>query len=295
MFFAAVVADSWLWWILASSAGLSLYDLCKKASVSGNSVFPTLLATTFSGWAALTCVLAFSGKLGDAVCVSAPHVSLLLVKSCIVAASWTATYFALKTLPITCAAPIRATGPLWTLIGAIVLFAEIPTAIQGVGMALVLAGCVFFSVSSRRDPAGGGLRAVALAFAGTVLGSCSALYDKHLLQSLGLGSSAVLWWFLGGMTLMYAVAAACSRRGFEWRWTMPLTGILLALTDACYFTAIANPDAKISVLSLVRRSSIVLTFFIGGAIFRERDLRRKALALAAILAGVAILCLFPGR
>jgi uncharacterized membrane protein len=90
---------------------------------------------------------------------------------------------------------------------------------------------------------------------------------------------------------MYAVPAAFCRRGFKWRWTMPLTGILLAASDACYFTAIAVPDAQISVLSLVRRSSIILTFFIGGALFREKDLRRKALALASILIGVLLLCL----
>jgi uncharacterized membrane protein len=287
-----VNVDSWLFWILASSVALSMYDLCKKASVRGNSVFPTLLATTFSGWAVLSAFLLATGKFGAVAGVSAKHVPLLFVKSAIVGASWTATYLALRTLPITSAAPIRATGPFWTLIGAIVLFAEVPCALQAVGMALVLAGCVFFSVSSRRDTAGGGLKAVALAFAGTVLGSCSALYDKHLLQGLGLAPSAVLWWFLGGMTLMYAAAAAFSRRGFEWRWTMPLTGILLALSDACYFTAIADPDAKISVLSLVRRSSIVLTFFVGGAIFRESDLRRKIFALVAILLGVAMLCLF---
>ena len=284
--------DSWLFWIIASSVALSLYDLCKKASVRGNSVFPTLLVTTFSGWAVLSAFLLATGKFGAVAGVSAKHVPLLFVKSAIVGASWTATYLALRTLPITSAAPIRATGPFWTLIGAIVLFAEVPCALQAAGMALVLAGCVFFSVSSRRDTAGGGLKAVALAFAGTVLGSCSALYDKHLLQGLGLAPSSVLWWFLGGMTLMYAAAAAFSRRGFEWRWTMPLTGILLALSDACYFTAIADPDAKISVLSLVRRSSIVLTFFVGGAIFRERDLRRKIFALVAILLGVAMLCLF---
>lgn len=286
-----MTVDSWLFWILASSIGLSMYDLCKKASVKHNSVFPTLFVTTFSGWAALSLFLLFSGRLYTAAAIEPKQISLLFLKSCIVAASWTATYLALRTLPITCAAPIRASGPFWTLIGAILIFAEIPDAIQSIGMALVLAGCVFFSLSSRRDQAAGGLKAVALAFTGTVLGSCSALYDKHLIQGLGIGPAATLWWFLGGMTAMYAIAAAFNRGGFEWRWTMPLTGILLAATDACYFTAISVPDAQISVLSLIRRSSIVLTFFIGGALFREQDIRRKAIALAAILAGVILLCL----
>lgn len=286
----SAAADSWLLWILASSVGLSVYDLCKKASVKNNSVFPTLLATTFSGWAAVSVLLVLCGRMDEAFALSPERIVLLLVKSCIVAASWTATYFALKTLPITCAAPIRASGPFWTLLGAILVFGEVPGAVQGVGMAFVLSGCAFFSLSSRGDAAAGGTKAVLLAFAGTVLGSCSALYDKHLMQGMGIGPLTVLWWFLGGMTVMYAIPAVFNRSGFRWRWTMPLTGILLAATDACYFNAIAVPDAQISVLSLIRRSSIVLTFFIGGAIFRERGLRRKAVALAAILIGVILLC-----
>jgi transporter family protein len=284
--------DSWLLWILSSSVALSVYDLAKKASVKDNSVFPTLFITTLSGWAALTVFLLFSGKMPGVLSVSCGDVALLSIKSCIVASSWTATYLALRTLPITCAAPIRATGPFWTLLGAVFLFSEFPSAVQGIGMALVLAGCVFFSISARRERASGGFKAVALAFTGTVLGSCSALYDKHLMQGASLAPAVVIWWFLGGMAIMYAVPALFMHDGFKWRWTMPITGIFLALSDACYFTAIAVPDAQISVLSLVRRSSIVLTFFIGGALFREKDIRRKAMALAAILAGVAILCIF---
>lgn len=282
---------SWLGWILASSLALSFYDLSKKASVRNNSVFPVLFLTSFSGWLALSVFLLFTGEMPQTLKISSSNIALLLVKSCIVASSWTATYFALKTMPITCAAPIRATGPLWTLIGAILLFSEVPTLLQMVGMALVFLGCAAFSRSATRESASGGLKSVLLAFAGTLLGSCSALYDKHLLQGLGLGSLTVLWWFLGGMCVMYAVVAAVRHEGFEWRATIPCVGILLAISDACYFNAISVPDAQISVLSLIRRSSIVLTFFIGGAVFKEKNLRRKLLSLIAILIGVALLCL----
>lgn len=285
-------SNSWLGWILASSLGLSFYDLSKKASVRNNSVFPVLFLTTFSGWVTLSVFLLCSGTMVKTIEISLLNIALLFVKSCIVASSWTATYIALKTMPITCAAPIRATGPLWTLIGAIVVFGEIPTSLQMVGMALVFIGCAAFSRSASRESRSGGIKSVLLAFTGTVLGSCSALYDKHLLQGLGLGTLTVLWWFLGGMCLMYAVAAAVRHEGFEWRWTIPCVGVLLAVSDACYFNAISVPDAQISVLSLIRRSSIVLTFFIGGAVFKEKNLRRKLLALLAILIGVALLCLY---
>ena len=145
---------------------------------------------------------------------------------------------------------------------------------------------------------------ITAAFLGTVLGSCSALYDKHLLKDLAIPTGTVLWWFMGGMCVIYAAAtlgrklrgrvpegAGLATHPFTFRWTIPLVGVLLALSDACYFNAVGSEGARISVLSMIRRSSVVLTFFLGGAVFRETNLRRKAFALAAILAGVALLCL----
>ena len=296
----------WLGWILASAAFLSLYDLSKKASVRDNAVFPVLLGSTLSGFLAVTLFLVCRGAFAAVVQVRTATIGLLLLKSCIVGASWTATYMALRTLPITSAAPIRATGPLWTLIGAVCLFGELPTALQTVGMALAFVGCWLFSLSTKRE----GVRfwhdkAIAFAFAGTFLGSCSALYDKCLLQQKGLGTGTVLWWFMGGMCVIYAVAVGIEtfrRKGgegsngparrFEFRWTIPAVGLLLAASDACYFNAISTPDAMISVLSLIRRSSVILTFVLGGAIFHETNLKRKGLALLAILVGVMLLCIF---
>ena len=298
----------WLGWILGSALLLSFYDLCKKASVRDNAVFPCLLGSTLTGWSAVTLFLLCRGGLAPAVAVPAKTAALLLVKSCLVGGSWTATYMALKTLPITSAAPIRATGPLWTLLGAVAVFGELPTALQAAGMALALVGCWLFSLSARHEGVSfWHSKAIALAFVGTFLGSCSALYDKRLLQQLGIPTGTVLWWFMGGMCVIYAGACLWRLRGlrgsggfgemakgmenFEWRWSIPLVGLLLAASDACYFSAISTQDAKISVLSLIRRSSVILTFLVGGAVFRETNLKRKAFALLFILLGVVLLCL----
>jgi len=291
----------WIGWILASCASLSAYDLCKKASVRENTAFPVLFLSTASAWLTVTLGLVLTGNFAATVGVSPRVVAALALKSVIVAASWTATYLALRTLPITCAAPIRATGPLWTLLGAIILYGELPTPAQAAGIASVLTGCWIFS----RSTAAEGIRfwhnrAILLAFLGTILGSCSALYDKCLLKSMAIPTGTVLWWFLGGMVLLYSVPAAvefrrsrlpAARTRFDWCWTIPCVGILLAGSDASYFTAVAAPGSRISILSVIRRSSVVFTFLVGGTIFRETNLRRKAVALAAILAGVVILCL----
>ena len=286
---------TWLPFIIASAVALSLYDLAKKHSVSGNRPFAVLFLTSFSGFASTFTFLAATGSLRASLDLDLPTVSRLALKSLIVGASWSFAYWALKTLPVTVMAPIRATGPVWTTLAAVPLFAEVPTLLQTAGFMLAFGAMMAFSLAARRE--GFTLRtpSIILAVCATLMGSASALYDKLLIAKLGLPPATVLLWFMGGMTILYAVLALASVKfdatPFEWRWTIPVVGVLLAASDFLYFSAVDCPDARISVLSTIRRSSVIATFVLGGAIFREKNLLRKGLALAVLLLGVAMLCL----
>ena len=78
---------------------------------------------------------------------------------------------------------------------------------------------------------------------------------------------------------------------FQWRWTIPATGILLIAADFLYFYAVSMPDIHISILSLVRRCNCIVTFGFGVWLFHDTNIKRKALALLFILLGVIILAL----
>lgn len=285
---------SWLGYILGSAATLSLYDMCKKHSAERNRTFSVLLLTTATGFIAVAAALALRGRLAAAVALPPAQMLMLAAKSLIVATSWALAYWSLKTLPLTVMAPIRATGPIWTTIAALFIFSEIPTSLQTAGFALAFGGSYAFSLATRREGFSMHTPSILLAIGATLFGSASALYDKHLLHSVQIAPDAVLLWFMGGMTVIYAIACAVSARfdatPFKWRWSIPAVGILLAVSDFLYFTAISAPDARISILSTIRRSSTIITFLVGGAIFRETNLLRKGLALAAILVGVCLLC-----
>jgi transporter family protein len=288
----------WIPFILTSAVLLALYDTAKKHSVRGNGVMPVLFLATAFGALAFALALAAAGKLHAVLAVSSAGFWLVALKSLIVSASWIFVYYAMRALPLSIAAPIRASAPLWTLLGALTLFREIPTPHQALGMAVILTGYWLFSVAGQAE----GIRftrnpGVFCAFAGTLLGAGSALYDKYLLRSCGLERNTLQFWFamdltvlLGGAFLVQR-AAGLQRTRFEWRWTIPAVGVLLMAADWFYFGALSQEGVAISVLSLIRRSNAALSFAAGALIFRERNLRRKGLALAAILAGVAILCL----
>lgn len=289
----------WTTWILASAVMLALYDLAKKASVNANAVIPTLLFSTIAGSGAFLVALAFAGRLGaSASAVTSEIAALAAVKTTIVGTSWVFTFRALRTLPISIATPIRASAPALVFVAALFLYGEVPSALQGVGMACIFAGYFLFSWAGRHE----GIdffrsRAVWCAVAGMCCSAASSLWDKYVFQVRGANVEAVQLLFQVGLVLFYALALSARNflglraDRFEWRWTIPLVGVLLAGADWLLFKGISGPGVPISVASLLRRFSVVLTFFLGAKFFHETNLARKTLALAAILLGVLLICL----
>lgn len=78
---------------------------------------------------------------------------------------------------------------------------------------------------------------------------------------------------------------------FHWSWAIPLISIFLSLADFAYLTALGEEGAMISVVSMVRRGSVVVSFCCGALLFHERNLRAKALDLLFILVGMFFLWL----
>ena len=288
----------WTHWMLASAVFLAFYDLAKKASVRENAVLPVLLCSTSCGCLAFLAAVAACGNWRAAFDAPASTIVLALIKSTIVATSWVFTFCALKTLPISVATPIRASAPALVFVLAFFAYGEVPSAVQGAGMAVTFAGYWAFSWAGRHE----GIdffrnRAVWCAIAGAVFSAASSLWDKFCFQVRGVPVAETQFWFQVGLVFAYGALFAGQRLlhfkhdRFEWRWTIPFTGILLACADWLYFTGLAVPGAPVSVASLLRRFSVVITFVLGARLFREQNLKRKALALALILAGVTLLCL----
>ena len=290
----------WTEWTLASAVFLALYDLAKKASVQRNAVLPTLLCSTCFGCAAYVGTLALCGRISVASGLSPEILALSAVKCLIVGTSWVFTFCALRTLPISIATPIRASAPAIVFVVAFIVYDERPSPIQLVGMAAVFAGYFAFSWAGKHE----GIdffrnRAVWCAVAGAFFSALSSLWDKYIFQVRALPVETVQFVFQIGLVVFYGVALAVvyaapgrrERGAFEWRWTIPLVGILLAVADWMYFTGLSFQGAPISAASLLRRFSVVITFFLGAKFFHETNLVRKAVALAVILAGVVLICL----
>jgi drug/metabolite transporter (DMT)-like permease len=293
---------NWVVAILLSAFFLGLYDLCTKHAVQTNAVTPVLFFSTLTGalvWSVLLGIDTVRPGLLPAMLVTDPltwrqHLQLML-KSGIVAVSWVGTYFSLKQLPLSLGSPIRATSPLWTLFGAIVILGERPTGLEMVGVLTTLAAFFGLSLAGARE----GVyfhrnKWIWLLIAGTMVGAVSSLYDKYLLGTLKFSVPTVQCWFSIYLVFFFAPFALgwklrwWPRNKFHWRWSIPCIALALLAADYLYFSALRQPDALVAVVTSLRRASTLVAFAGGLYFFHEANGWKKLPAVIGILAGIVL-------
>lgn len=295
----------WLSLAFTSAALLGLYDAAKKKALTDNAVLPVLLLNTlFSTLIFLPALLDGSLNLGwfdGTVLASAgggPEAhALVVLKSAIVLTSWIFGYFAMKHLPLTIVGPVNATRPVMVLVGAMLLFGERLNAYQWTGVALAVVSLFLLGRSSRREGVDFVRNRWILCLAIAALtGAMSGLYDKFIMRRLD--AVFVQGWYnfyqllmMGAVTAILWLPRRSRTTPFRWSWAIPLISIFLSLADFAYLMALRDGEAMISVVSMIRRGSVVVSFLCGAVLFRERNLRAKAIDLAFILAGMVFLWL----
>lgn len=292
----------WLALAFLSASLLGLYDVSKKQALKSNAVIPVLfLNTLFSSliFAPFIILSATTSVLDDTM-LQVPVYGwevhkFILLKSFIVLASWLFGYFGMKHLPITIVGPINATRPVLVLLGALLIFGERLNAYQWVGVLLAIVSFMLLSRSGKKE----GIdfrhnRWIFFVVLASVFGAVSALYDKYLMQRFD--SMMVQSWFtvyqcfiMGTVLMVLWYPKRRQTTPFRWSWAIPLISIFLCMADFVYFTSLAQAGSLISVVSMVRRGSVIVSFLCGALLFREKNLRSKALDLLLVLLGMLFL------
>lgn len=296
----------WLALAFVSAFFLGCYDICKKKSVDGNAVIPVLfLNTLFCSLLLLPLVLiskvspdTLSGTIGYVPSVSLETHGYIFIKSMIVLTSWIFGYFAIKHLPLTITGPINATRPVMTLLGALFIFGERLNLFQWIGVIITIISFFLLSLSGKKE----GIsfhknKWIFFMVLASVAGAVSGLYDKFLMQQFS--STAVQYWFNTYQCLLMLIVLLTlwypkreKTTPFQWKWSITLVSVFLTIADFVYFYALTDSDAMISIVSMVRRSSVLVSFAGGVLFFHEKNLKGKAIDLVLII--VAMFFLYLG-
>lgn len=274
----------WLWMALASAALLGVYDVAKKAALKRNGVYWILLAATALSALFVSPFLSWG---------SGPDHLRLIFKAVLVTASWVSGMIALQLLPITTVSTFKTSRPMFVVLFSILLFGERLNWVQWLGVAAVLMALWLLGVNSEREGISfKGNKGFWALLVSVFTGVASALWDKHIMA--GMQPLFVQSWTNIYITLMLAVIILVRRshgatEPFRWDWTILLIAVFITAADMLYFFSLKADDSLLSVISLIRRSSVVVTFALGAALFKEKRIAQKAGVLVLMLVGVALL------
>ncbi|MBR3075559.1 MAG: EamA family transporter [Bacteroidales bacterium] len=275
-----------MWIILAASSSflLGLYDAAKKQALRKNGILAVLLVATALSTLFVSPFLRF-GPAAD-------HLKLLF-KAVLVTSSWVSGMVGLKLLPLTTVSTIKGSRPLFVVLFSIILFGERLSLLQWAGVLIVL-GALFLLGHTSKGDAPVQVRKTGFLWMGisVITGVVSALYDKHIMQ--GMEPMFVQSWTNLYITVLLALCVAVRRRKesgpiFRWDWWVLVVALLITGADACYFFALKQEDALLSVVSVIRRAAIIITFLCGAIFFKEGNLKAKSFNIILMAAGVALL------
>ena len=304
-----------MWTILAfiSALCLGFYDISKKIALRENRVVDVLTISVCISAILLSIPLWLSRLCPEAMTGTAFYVPQLdgeahlytILKSVIVLSSWVFAYISLKHLPLSVVSPMQATRPMWTLVGALLIFGERLNTWQWIGVCLAIGTIFVFSFKNKKtitkniSPTTNKYY-IALALA-ILIGACSGLYDKYLMRRYDHNAVQVYYTFYQAL-MMLIVWAIANRKNLQSSITnlqsihrigvIALISLFLIISDNVYMLALRDPDSLIAVVSTIRRGGAVIGFAYGLIFLKEPDPWHKVLCMVGILAG--LLCLAIG-
>ena len=312
-----------MWTVLAfvSALCLGFYDISKKIALRENRVVDVLTISVCVSSLFLSIPLIFSRLCPEMMLGTHFYVPSLdgtahaytILKSIIVLSSWFFGYISRKHLPISVVSPMQATRPMWTLVGALLLFNERLNGWQWVGILLAIGSIFVFSF--QRKTISNALSTntnnkyyyICLAFA-IISGACSGLYDKYLMRQYDHNAVQVYYTFYQAIMMLIAWAIF-NRKNIKYQISYPkgtitsnlrfikrigvivLISLFLIVSDNVYMLALRDPDSMIAVVSTIRRGGAVIGFAYGLLFLKEPDPVRKLCCMGGILAGLVCLAM----
>ena len=304
-----------MWTVLAfiSAVCLGFYDISKKIALRDNRVVDVLTLSVCISALVLSLPLLLSRFYPQVMLGTHFYVPTLdlqahlftVLKSMIVLSSWVFGYISIKHLPISVVSPMQATRPMWTLVGALLIFGERLNTWQWIGVCLAIGTVFVFSFKNKSKIKNQKSQIntryyIALALT-IILGACSGLYDKYLMRRYDHNAVQVYYTFYQAI-LMIIIWIVMNRKNLKFEiihlksikkiGVIALISLFLIVSDNVYMLALRDPDSLIAVVSTIRRGGAVIGFAYGLIFLKEQDPLHKILCMTGICAG--LICLAIG-
>lgn len=281
---------TWVLLVLVFGLSKGARDLIKKKALQKNTVMEVLVTYTILSF---VLVLPFSE---GAFRVPSPMLGWIAVKSLVIFFAWMCSFKAIEYIPISVIGVIDLSRVLFSTLFGVVFLHETMGMHQVFGLLLVCTGLLLLRV--RKDQLGlspdrsrSHGKYIGLVFVSCVLNAISGTMDKVLMQSVT--SSQLQFWYMLFLSAMYVAYVLLSRTKIRWKeiwknyWIWILS-VVFVIADRSLFIANGIVQSKVTVMTLIKQSGVLVSIVGGKIFFREEKIGYKLLCAGIIIAGILV-------
>lgn len=259
-------------------------ELLKKAAIRKSGVMEVLLCYTVLSF------LLVIPTARDAFALDFSFLPYILIKSAVIFFAWLCAFEALAKMPVSLYGVLDLSRVLFsTLLGVFVVNETIGGG-QAIGLVLVCLGLLL--LKARKSEGGEGAtsaRYVVLAFASCLLNAVSATADKLLMPHMT--SSQLQFWYMLFLSVFYLIYVLVKRIPVKvgralTNVPMIAMSVIFVFADKALFIANADPNSKLTVMTLIKQSSCLVTILGGKLFFKEKNVLYRMFCAMIVVAGI---------
>ena len=290
---------NWMLMILLHSLFKGGRQIAKKKSTQKSTVAEVLFFYALYSLVliVLMTILKIGGDMADLLPTNTGLLTMLMVavKSFITFMAWICELRSLQKLPIGIHGILDLARIVFCTILGVVFLREKMSIAQITGMIIVCAGILMLRRFSDSENSGENeikLKYVLLAFASCFLNSITSLMDKKLM-STGLSAGSLQFWYVLFLTPFYLYFLVIKQTHINFdsvrknHWIFFLA-IMFVLADRSLFIANKIPESKLTIMTLIKQSSVFVTIIGGHLVFHEKRTGYKLLCAGVVCIGILI-------
>ncbi len=278
-----------LWVLLVAFYGLAKggRDALKKKALQQSSTMEVLF---FHTALAFLMTIPFSHNVFE---IPPIYHLWVFIKSFVIFLAWIFAFSSIKKMPVSYYGIMDSARMIFSTILALLFLDETLTLPKGLGLLLVLSGIVIVNLGNHNGDERVKTKYLILSIASCLLNSVSGFMDKKLLVTGDIDSSQMQFWYMFYMTALYGAYIMARRIPLRLGtlktnyWIIILSALFVA-ADRALFIANEDPQSQVTVMTLIKQSSVIVTVLTGKLFFKEKQFMKRLICAMIVIVGICV-------
>ncbi len=275
----------WIIFVIIYSILKGSRDGMKKAALKKSSSSEILFFYTLIGF---ILTLPFSY---DAFLIKPSFILFAFIKALVICISWLLSMNVLKKMSVSLYGIMDLSRMIFSMMFGVLILGESLTVAKIAGGIVVVTGLVLANMKKETENKGVAFAILIIALISCLFNSLSGVMDKIAMKYIT--SSQLQFWFMFFLTLLYGIILLIKKerisvKSLKTNYWIPLMSISLVLGDKLFFEANANPLSEITLITIIKQSSVIVTVLSGWLIFKEKHILYKMMCAGIVLSGIFI-------